>query len=171
MMRHARVVSLFALLGVGLLSGGCASDRSPPTGITAAMSTQSTTSGLLQCSKLPATSVKQTIGSAGGTMWIGPHVFVVPSGALAQPVTISAKTAGGTGNALDFKPVGLAFLKPAYVVLSYANCSTAGSSVSKQVAYTTDSLTILYYVPSSDNPSALQVTGQISHFSNYAIAW
>jgi len=169
MVRHARVVSVSVVLGVGLLSGGCASDRSPPTGITAA--TQSTPGGLLQCSKLPATSVKQTIGSAGGTMWIGPHAFVVPSGALAQPVTISAKTAGGTGNALDFKPVGLAFLKPAYVVLSYANCSTAGSGGSKQVAYTTDSLAILYYVPSSDNASALQVTGQIYHFSNYAIAW
>jgi len=104
-------------------------------------------------------------------MRIGPHVFVVPSGALVQPVTISAKTAGGTGNAVDFKPVGLAFLKPAYLVLSYANCTTAGSSTSKQVAYTTDSLAILYYVPSSDNASVQQVTGQISHFSNYAIAW
>ena len=76
MVRHARVVSLFALLGVGLLSGGCASEASPPTGITAALSTRSTPGGLLQCSKLPATSVKQTIGSAGGTMLIGPHVFV-----------------------------------------------------------------------------------------------
>ena len=171
MVRHARVVSVSVVLGVGLLSGSCLSDRSPPTGIAAALLTQTAPSGLLQCSKLPAASVKQTIGSAGGTMWIGPHALVVPSGALARPVTISAKTAGGTGNALDFKPVGLAFLKPAYVVLSYANCSTAGSSASKQVAYTTDSLAILYYVPSSDNASALQVTGQIYHFSNYAIAW
>ena len=171
MVRHARVVSVLVVLAVGLLSGSCLSDRSPPTGITAAFSTQATPGGLLQCSKLPSASLKQTIGSAGGTMLIGPHVFVVPSGALAQPVTISAKTAGGTGNAVDFKPVGLAFLKPAYLVLSYANCSTVGSSTSKQVAYTTDSLAILYYVPSSDNGSGQQVTGQISHFSNYAIAW
>ena len=171
MIRHTRVVSVFVVLVLGLLCGSCLSDRSPPTGITAEFSTQATSGSLLQCTKLAASSVKQTIGTAGGTMWIGPHVFVVPSGALAQPVTINAKTAGGTGNAVEFKPVGLVFLKPAYLVLSYANCSTVGSSTSKQVAYTTDSLAILYYVPSSDNGSGQQVTGQISHFSNYAIAW
>ena len=171
MVRHARIVSVTTLLGIGLLSGSCASDQSPPTGIAVDLSTQSAPSGLLACSKLPSTSVKQTIGSAGGAMRIGPHLFLVPSGALAQPVTISGKTAGGPGNVVDFKPVGLAFLKPAYLVLSYANCTTAGSSLSKQVAYTTDSLAILYYVPSSDNTTAQQVMGQISHFSNYAIAW
>src|SRR2546422_2340183 len=107
MVRHTRVVSVLVVLGVALLSGRCASDRSLPTGITPDLSAQSTPSGLLQCSKLPSTSLKQTIGSAGGTMQIGPHAFVVPSGALAQPVTINAKTAGGTGNAVEFKPVGL----------------------------------------------------------------
>src|SRR5204863_267880 len=105
MVRHTRVVSVLVVLGVALLAGRCASDRSLPTGITPDLSAQSTPSGLLQCSKLPSTSLKQTIGSAGGTMRIGPHVFVVPSGALVQPVTISAKTAGGTGNAVDFKPM------------------------------------------------------------------
>ena len=76
MVRHARVVSVLVVLAVGLLSGSCLSDRSPPTGITAAFSTQATPGGLLQCSKLPSASLKQTIGSAGGTMLIGPHVFV-----------------------------------------------------------------------------------------------
>ena len=171
MVRHARIVPVTALLGIGLLCGSCASDQSPPTGIAADLSTQLAPSALLPCSKLPSTSVKQTIGTAGGAMRIGPHLFLVPSGALAQPVTISGKTAAGPGNVVDFKPVGLAFLKPAYLVLSYANCSAAGSSASRAVAYTTDSLAILYYVPSSDNTSAQYVTGQISHFSNYAIAW
>ncbi len=137
--RAALVFTAAALLGCGEPPLG---PVPPPTGITAALSTQSTPSGLLQCSKLPATSVKQTIGSTGGTMRVGPHTFVVPSGALVQAVTISAKTAGGTGNAIDFKPVGLAFLKPAYVTLSYANCNTGGSNVSKQVAYTTDTLAL-----------------------------
>ena len=171
MVRHTRVVSVLVVLGVALLAGRCASDRSLPTGITPDLSAQSMPSGLLQCSKLPSTSLKQTIGSAGGTMRIGPHVFVVPSGALVQPVTISAKTAGGTGNAVDFKPAGLTFLTPAYLVLSYANCSTVASSISKQVAYTTDSLAILYYLATSDNTAAQQVTAQITHFSNYAVAW
>src|SRR2546430_3235427 len=67
MVRRARVVSVLVVLGVALLSGRCASDRSLPTGITPDLSAQSTPSGLLQCSKLPSTSLKQTIGSAGGT--------------------------------------------------------------------------------------------------------
>src|SRR5258705_8321804 len=45
--------------------------------------------GLLKCSALPAASTTQTIGPAGGTMTIGPHVLRIPSGALAQPTTIT----------------------------------------------------------------------------------
>ena len=145
---------------------GCVSDRPTPTGIAANLVKQT---GLLQCSSLPATSVKQTIGPAGGMMQIGPHVLVVPPGALAAPVTIATKTAGGTGNAVELKPAGLIFLTPAYLTLSYANCVSI--TVSKEVAYTTDLLAIIAILPSSDNPIAQVVIGQISHFSNYAIAW
>src|SRR2546430_14462801 len=49
--------------------------------------------GLLQCSVMPSQSVKQTIGPAGGTLKIGPHILVVPPGALATRVTIAAKSA------------------------------------------------------------------------------
>lgn len=168
MVHHTRIVRVFALLGAGVIAGGCAADRSTPTGITADLLKQT---GLLQCSSLPSASVKQAIGLGGGTMKIGPHMFVVPPGALTVPVTIAAKTAGGTGNAVVFKPDGLIFLTPAYLTLSYANCSTAASTTSKHVAYTTDWLAVLSYVPSWDDPSTQGVTGLITHFSNYAIAW
>src|SRR5437667_8067698 len=134
MVRHARVVAVITLLGIGLLSVRCASDGSPPTGISAALTTQPSASGLLQCSKLPSTSVKQTIGSTGGAMRIGPQLLLVPSGALAQPVTISGKTPGVPGNAVHFKPVGLVFLRTASLALSYANCTTAGSSRPRPLA-------------------------------------
>jgi len=160
--------SVLLLIALGALAVGCAGDGATPTGISANLLKQN---GLLQCSVLPSSSAKQTIGPAGGTMWIGPHVFVVPPGALAAPVTIQAKTAGGTGNAVAFKPAGLIFLKPAYVTLSYANCNASGSTASKQVAYTTDSLTIVSYVTSWDDASTWQVTGRVDHFSNYAVAW
>jgi len=162
-----KAVRLF-MIALAASALGCVSDRPTPTGIAANLSKQT---GLLQCNSLPTSSVKQTIGLAGGTMQIGPHVLVVPPGALAAPVTIAAKTAGGTGNAVELKPAGLIFLTPAYLTLSYANCNTAALPVSKEVAYTTDLLAILAFVPSSDSPSAQQVTGQIAHFSNYAVAW
>jgi len=171
MARRTRVASVVALLGVGLLFGRCASDRPSPTGITANLTKPPKPTGLLQCSPVPLTTVKQTVGPAGGTLLIGPHVFVVPPGALAVPVTIQAKLASSTGNAIEFKPAGLVFLTPASVTLSYANCNTLGLTYSKQVAYTTDSLTVVYYVSSQDDPSAQRVTGRVDHFSDFAVAW
>ncbi len=160
------------IIALAALVVGFACERSPieppPSVITADLLKQTS---LLQCSSLPSSSAKQAIGPAGGKMQIGPHVFVVPAGALASWVTIQAKSAGGMGNAVAFKPAGLIFLKPAYLTLSYANCNASGSTASKQVAYTTDSLTIVSYVTSWDDASTRQVTGRVDHFSNYAVAW
>ena len=167
-MSAVRRLRLVTVLGAVVFAGGCGSERASPTGLSASLVKPT---GLLPCSPLPSTSVKQTIGLLGGTMQIGPHVFVVPPGALLKPVTISAKTAGGTGNAVAFKPEGLTFSIPAYLTLSYANCSTDGALAAKQVAYTTDWLGIISLVPSLDDLLSQQVTGQLSHFSNYAIAW
>jgi len=167
-MSAVRRLRLVTVLGAVVLGGGCGSDRASPTGFSADLLKPT---GLLECSPLPSSSVKQTIGLLGGTMRIGPHVFVVPPGALLKPVTINAKTAGGTGNAVAFKPEGLTFSIPATLTLSYANCSTNGTTAAKQVAYTTDALGVISLVPSLDNLIAQKVTGQVSHFSNYAIAW
>ena len=156
------------VLGAVGLAGGCGPDDATPTGIFADLAKRTE---LLQCSPLPSSSVKQTIGLLGGTMRIGPHVFVVPPGALLTPVAINAKTAGGTGNAVAFKPEGLRFLVPATLTLSYANCSSGGETGSKQIAFTTDWLAIVSYLPSLDDPTAQRVTGLVSHFSNYAVAW
>ncbi len=41
----------------------------------------------------------------------------------------------------------------------------------KQIAYTTDLLAILYYLPSLDDQASQTVTGQLQHFSDYALAW
>jgi len=167
-MSAVRRLRLVTALGAVVLAGGCGSDRATPTGLSADLVKPA---GLLPCSPLPSSSVKQTIGLLGGTMRIGPHVFMVPPGALFAPVTIEAKTAGGTGNAVAFKPAGLTFSTPAYLMLSYANCSTSGATAAKQVAYTTDWLGIISLVPSLDDPFTQHVTGLVSHFSNYAIAW
>jgi hypothetical protein len=130
-----------------------------------------TSTGLVQCTQLSSATTKQTVGPAGGTLQIGPHMLVIPPGALAAAVSIQGAVVQGSVNAVKFKPSGLTFLTPAHVVLSYANCNTAGLTLSKTVAYTTDSLAILYFLPSSDDATAQQVTASIYHFSNYAVAW
>jgi len=55
--------------------------------------------------------------------------------------------------------------------MSYANCDLLGSIAPKQIAYTTDALGILEYLLSADDLLAQRVTGELHHFSEYAIAW
>src|SRR2546428_2449419 len=127
--------------------------------------------GLLTCSPLPYDSVTATIGPAGGTLQVGPHTFSVPAGALDSLVSITAVAPSDTVNRVQFQPQGLTFQQPASLVPSYANCSRMGSTQPLQIAYTNDSLQILDYVPSLDDSTSQTVTGQLRHFSDYAVAW
>jgi hypothetical protein len=128
--------------------------------------------GLLQCSNLPYASATKTIGYAGGTINVGPHTLTVPAGALVAPVAITGQLVTGYGvNAVRFGPAGLRFQRSAYLTMSYANCNLLGLLLPKQVAYVGDNLNILSYLLSFDNLFASKVTGQVNHFSNYAVAW
>jgi hypothetical protein len=154
------------------------SDRAPTAPLTAPAPDASLIgdllrpTGLLQCSALPAASTTQTIGPAGGTMTIGPHVLRIPAGALAQPTTITGTLDTGRGvNGIRFQPEGLQFDRSAYLTMSYANCSLLGKLLPKRIAYTNNLLGILEYLLSLDNLFGKNVTGQVKHFSEYVIAW
>ena len=128
--------------------------------------------GLLQCTSLPYAATTQTIGSAGGTIRVGPHTLTVPAGALSSPVAITGALVTGRGvNAVHFEPEGLTFARSASLTLSYANCNLLGRLLPKRVAYVSDALDILSYLLSIDNPLGSKVTGRVDHFSNYAVAW
>ena len=128
-------------------------------------------SGLLTCSPLAYDSVTQTVGPDGGTIYVGPHSLVIPAGALAVPTTITAVVRSDTVNVVRFQPQGLQFDRAASLTMSYANCSLLGSLATKEIAHTTDELEILSYLPSVDDLAARLITGQLQHFSDYAIAW
>ena len=127
--------------------------------------------GLLKCSPLPKTTATANIGPMGGSLTVGPHTFSVPAGALSQTVTITASLSADTVNAITFKPEGLQFARPASLTMSYANCSLLGILVPKKIVYTNDSYGILSVLFSLDNILARRVTGQVWHFSHYAVAW
>src|SRR6266581_4494463 len=91
--------------------------------------------------------------------------------ARAVPTTITAVVRSDTVNVVRFQPQGLQFDRPASLTMSYANCGLLGSLGPKEIAHTTDRLEILSYLPSVDAPAARTVTGQLQHFSDYAIAW
>ncbi len=128
--------------------------------------------GLLACTPVAADSVTQTIGPEGGTLQVGANTLAIPAGALDSAVSITAVAPSDTVNRVQFQPEGLTFLQPAQLTMSYANCDPLGLLLPKQIAYTTDDLLlILEYLPSLDDLSGQTVTGEVRHFSDYAIAW
>lgn len=128
-------------------------------------------SGLLRCSPLPYDSVTQVVGPTGGTVSVGSHRLIIPVGALAAPVTITAVAPSDTVNQVRFFPEGLTFVAPAVLTMSYANCDALNLLVPKQIAYTTDGLDIVQLLPTLDDLWRQRVTTRLQHFSTYAIAW
>ena len=128
--------------------------------------------GLLRCTPLPAASASKVIGSAGGSIQVGPHVLVIPPGALTQSVTIRAEAPSDVVNSVRLYPEGLQFTRVgASLTMSYANCNLLGRLLPKRIAYTPEGLNILSYLLSLDNILKKTVTGRLEHFSRYAVAW
>jgi len=127
--------------------------------------------GVDSCSTVIIGMIKQTVGPAGGVIALGPARLTIPPGALKAPVTIQAQIpAGYAGNYIQFKPDTTVFLQPASLTISYSNCSLVNVTQLK-VAQVSDVLQIIQYVPSTNDLDAHTVTGQLQHFSNYAVAW
>ena len=127
--------------------------------------------GIDSCSTVIVGMIRQTVGPAGGVVALGPARLTIPPGALSAPVTIQAQIpAGYSGNYIQFKPDRVVFKQPATLTLSYSNCSLANATQLK-VAQVSDVLQIIQYVPSTNDLDAHTVTGQLQHFSNYAVAW
>ncbi len=124
---------------------------------------------LLSCLPQPYVSKTQVVGKNGGTITVGTHKLVIPAGALSKNHTIRAEQVTHWVNSVRFSPEGLTFAKPAKLTLSYANCSPL--MLLKRVVYTDELLRILELIPSLDNIRTKTVTGDIRHFSRYAVAW
>lgn len=124
---------------------------------------------LLSCSPQPYASTTRVVGPAGGTVVVGTHRLVIPAGALSSPHTIRAEQVTNRVNSVRLTPEGLKFARPAKLTLSYANCSPL--LLLKRVVYTNELLRILELLPSVDNVRTKTVTGDIRHFSRYAVAW
>src|SRR3989442_1808280 len=162
------------VLALSALTVGLACERSPagPTPDPAAptlLANLFNNGALLSCQPVGYDSATQTIGPAGGVVKLSKHNLVVPAGALSAMVSITAVAPPDTVNRVELRPDGLTFNQPAFLTMFYGNCKVIPQS--KQIAYTTDSLVILQYVPSSDSPTGKLVFGQLGHFSTYAIAW
>jgi hypothetical protein len=124
---------------------------------------------LLTCSPLPYDSETQTVGPDGGVITVGRNSLAIPSGALSQPVQITAEQIRGKTNSVRFSPEGLRFQKPAVLTMNYENCALV--LVQKRIVYTDEQLKILEVLRSLDLFRARAVSAPIDHFSRYAIAY
>ena len=123
------------------------------------------------CISLTGSKASASIGRDGGVIAIGPDTLVIPSGALAKATTITATVPSNSSvNVVMFQPDGLKFKKAVTLAMSYATC---GSQVlgNVTIAQVDDSLHIITYLKTRMNRAARQVTGQLQHFSNYALAY
>lgn len=137
----------------------------PVTGATAGL-----VGKLLACSPLPYAADSAVIGYAGGVLHLGVHTLVIPPGALDHPVFIRGEAPSDSVNSVRLYPEGLRFERPAALTMSYANCGLV-TWLLPRIAYTTDGLRILYFIPTLGNLFTKHVTGQVEHFSRYAVAW
>jgi hypothetical protein len=164
---------LLGAVAVALVVASCGRDA-PTTGPRPSADLLGTTTrlvgSLLTCSPQPYAADSAVIGPSGGSLTFGHNRLVIPPGALAAPVRITGVAPSDSVNSVEFAPEGLQFARPAALTMSYANCGLVAWLLPK-IAYTTDDLLLLYYVPSLANLFDRTVTGQLQHFSRYAIAW
>jgi hypothetical protein len=126
---------------------------------------------LVRCDPLPYEFVSREIGAKGGRIRVGPHELWIPAGALDSAVTITAELPSSNFNLVRFQPEGLTFQRPAFLMMSYANCDPLAFLLPKRIAQVTDALDIIEYLLSLDHLPSQTVTGRLEHFSEYAIAW
>lgn len=132
-------------------------------------STTGTVNGLVACSVTQSYSSSAKIGSAGGTLRVGPHTLVVPKNALGTTVKISATAPAGDIVQVHFEPAGLQFARSTSLSLSYEQCGLQLLPPLK-IVYIDDNRSVLEVLLSSINLLNQTVTGKVDHFSNYALA-
>ena len=96
--------------------------------------------------------------------------MIVPKGALAREELIVAEAPTSSLVDVDFYPEGLQFAKSAKLTLSYKECLVP-VDLDLRLAYVGWGLRILELPPSQDVKDESKVTGDIDHFSRYAVAY
>ena len=129
--------------------------------------------GLTSCPTSVTYTTSKTVGTAGGTIVVGPHSLYIPSGALASNVTITATAPAGQHAKVEFAPHGLQFAKATTLAISYKNCNVVSGLLSKlllKIVYVDDSNRVLEVLPSVMNVLKQNVTAPVKHFSAYVLA-
>jgi len=130
----------------------------------------SQTFDLLRCEPREYEGDAAIIGPQGGSLHIGEHELVIPRGALSEEQLITAEARTSSLVNVEFEPEGLTFQQPAKLTLSYKHCDVP-ANLDLLVAYLGVGNKILEFPTSKDYREYDEVTGEINHFSRYAVAY
>jgi hypothetical protein len=125
--------------------------------------------GFTECPAERTQSGSAYIGSAGGTVKVGPHRLQVPRGALSKTVLIKAVAPAGDYAQIKFEPEGLKFKRPTSLVMSYDGCRIEELS-DLRVVFVNDSLEIVEVLPTTTDTRSETATSNLEHFSRYMLA-
>lgn len=130
----------------------------------------SASSLLVRCQERDGGFAEGDVGPAGGRIVVGRNRLIVPAGALASTVHITATVPEGHYAQISFEPEGLVFDKPARLVLDAAGCAIP-EGTTPDVVYINRAGEIAERIQGSRNGEPQSVTAPIHHFSSYALAW
>jgi hypothetical protein len=115
-------------------------------------------------------AVTQRVGPEGARIEIGPHVLIIPPGAISDAVDITASAPASAHVRVSLQPHGLQFQYDATLLLSYKHCKPRPQRQPK-IAYVDEvGSSILDLLPSKHDRFNKAVAGSLGHFSGYAIA-
>jgi hypothetical protein len=186
MLATRRFASLFAIALAAVMLTSCADDHALPTAPVAPVAPNPSLIGGLvgtvtdvvggvlnlgfsECPTDRTQSGSALIGSAGGTVRVGPHRLQVPRGALNKTVRISGVAPKGDYAQIKFEPEGLKFKRPTTLVMSYDGCRIE-ELPQLRIVYVNETLEIITVLPTTTNRRDETATTHLDHFSRYMLA-
>jgi hypothetical protein len=135
--------------------------------------------GFVACTARPAQVDTFSVGARGGTFRVDYARVVIPRGALADGVvrTFEMRTPSAAFNSVILTPIDgggvIAFGAPVRVVVGYQNCERSHVGRSRLAAISdADGLpAVVSALPSADDATASEVSGDAMLLSRYAVSY
>jgi hypothetical protein len=129
---------------------------------------------LVRCDFHDAYAGSADIGPRGGILRVGPHILIVPPGALTRTTRIWGDAPAGETVEIkfrvDFGPEGQQFRKPAGLLLNAQGCDIP-EYYPPDVVYLSPTGEVLERIDAVYSNYWHTVAAPIEHFSGYALAW
>lgn len=134
------------------------------------------------CAPESVITASDTIGNEGGTITAGANSLLIPAHSLLDSTVITMTVGGDSTRSVTFQPEGLLFQsnRPAVLTLHYNGCTFDEDTIANPaghipggagIAFVGTNGAILEFKAGTIDTTANTISGQLRHFSRYAVAW